>query len=150
MFLAGEYILTVKNKRLKLPSRWELGNIEGLALYYVKIKGEAAYLSIRTEEEAERFTQNEGEFIEVMEKEPFVLEDKNLLVIPDSFLERLPLKDVVVIGCCDIVEIHDNDTFEKQCEIWTEEKKCQAYIIALGVNDIYGRKQNVGKIGATL
>ena len=40
-----------------------------------------------------------------------------------------------------------NDTFEKQCEIWTEEKKCQAYIIALGVNDLYGRKQNVGKIG---
>lgn len=40
-----------------------------------------------------------------------------------------------------------NNSFEKECGIWSLEKKCQAYIIALGVNDLYGQKQNVGEIG---
>lgn len=40
-----------------------------------------------------------------------------------------------------------NDSFETKCGIWSEEKKCQAYIIALGVNDLYGKNQDVGEAG---
>ena len=40
-----------------------------------------------------------------------------------------------------------NDTFEKQCGIWSDEKKCQCYIIALGVNDIHNAKHPMGEIG---
>ena len=40
-----------------------------------------------------------------------------------------------------------NDTFEKECGIWSAEKKCQCYIIALGVNDIHNAKHPMGEIG---
>ncbi len=40
-----------------------------------------------------------------------------------------------------------NDSFEKECGIWSNEKKCQCYIIALGVNDVLNQKQTIGEIG---
>ena len=40
-----------------------------------------------------------------------------------------------------------NDSFEKECGIWTEEKKCQAYIIGLGVNDVLNQNQPIGETG---
>lgn len=40
-----------------------------------------------------------------------------------------------------------NASFEKVCGIWSTEKKCQAYIIALGVNDLYGRNDEIGELG---
>jgi len=39
------------------------------------------------------------------------------------------------------------DSFAEQNGFWDEEKKCQAYIIALGVNDLFGYRQPVGEIG---
>ncbi len=38
------------------------------------------------------------------------------------------------------------ESFAEQNGFWDEEKLCQAYIIALGVNDLYGLKQPVGSI----
>ena len=40
-----------------------------------------------------------------------------------------------------------NDTYEKECGIWSTEKKCQAYIIALGVNDVMNQNQEIGAVG---
>lgn len=40
-----------------------------------------------------------------------------------------------------------NDSFEKDCGVWSVDKKCQAYIIALGVNDVFNGGQAVGKVG---
>ncbi|MBR5308043.1 MAG: SGNH/GDSL hydrolase family protein [Clostridia bacterium] len=40
-----------------------------------------------------------------------------------------------------------NESFEQQCGIWTEEKKCQAYVIALGVNDVMNQNQTIGEVG---
>ncbi len=40
-----------------------------------------------------------------------------------------------------------NDSYEKECGIWSTEKKCQAYIIALGVNDVMNQKQTIGSVG---
>ena len=37
------------------------------------------------------------------------------------------------------------ESFAESCGVWTEEKKCQAYIIALGVNDI--RQMDMGSVG---
>ncbi len=33
--------------------------------------------------------------------------------------------------------------FGDECGAWSEEKACQAYVIALGVNDIYGKRLNM-------
>ena len=38
------------------------------------------------------------------------------------------------------------DSFAEQNNFWDEDKLAQAYIIALGVNDIYGRKQEAGSV----
>lgn len=40
-----------------------------------------------------------------------------------------------------------NDSFENECGVWEEENKCQAYIIALGVNDVFNDDQTVGEVG---
>lgn len=39
-----------------------------------------------------------------------------------------------------------NDTFAERMGYWDEDKLCQAYIVALGVNDLFGHKQELGKI----
>ncbi len=36
--------------------------------------------------------------------------------------------------------------YAELCGVWSEEKKCQAYIIALGVNDIINQKKEFGSI----
>ena len=41
------------------------------------------------------------------------------------------------------------DSFAEQNGYWDEEKKCQAYILALGVNDLFGYRQEVGSIEDT-
>lgn len=38
------------------------------------------------------------------------------------------------------------DSFAEENGFWDEEKKCQAYIIALGVNDLFGRRQPIGSV----
>ena len=38
------------------------------------------------------------------------------------------------------------ESFGEACGVWTEEKKCQAYILALGVNDMYTKQVELGKI----
>lgn len=38
------------------------------------------------------------------------------------------------------------DSFAAQNGFWDEDKNCQAYIIALGVNDLIGKKQDLGSI----
>ena len=35
------------------------------------------------------------------------------------------------------------ESFAEEACLWDKEKACQAYVIALGVNDIYGRKSNI-------
>lgn len=37
-----------------------------------------------------------------------------------------------------------NESFGEKCGFYTEEKRCQAYIVALGVNDLCNRKWEVG------
>lgn len=37
-----------------------------------------------------------------------------------------------------------NESFGEQCGFYLPEKRCQAYIIALGVNDILNRRQEIG------
>ena len=39
------------------------------------------------------------------------------------------------------------DSFAEKNSFWDEDKLCQAYIIALGVNDLYGRKMELGSVG---
>lgn len=39
-----------------------------------------------------------------------------------------------------------NESYAEEQGFWEQEKACQAYIIALGVNDLYGQKQEIGKI----
>src|SRR5699024_2230587 len=39
------------------------------------------------------------------------------------------------------------DSFAEKNSYWDEDKLCQAYIIALGVNDLYGRKMELGSVG---
>ena len=36
--------------------------------------------------------------------------------------------------------------FGEKCGVWTDEKKCQAYILALGVNDMYTKEVELGEI----
>ena len=36
--------------------------------------------------------------------------------------------------------------YAEQCGVWSDEKRCQAYIIALGVNDIINQKKEFGSI----
>lgn len=38
------------------------------------------------------------------------------------------------------------ESFADECGVWTTEKKCQAYILALGVNDIYTKQVELGQI----
>lgn len=38
------------------------------------------------------------------------------------------------------------ESFGEKCGVWTEEKKCQAYIIALGVNELYTKSIELGEI----
>lgn len=38
------------------------------------------------------------------------------------------------------------ESFADQCGVWTDEKKCQAYILALGVNDMYTKQIELGTI----
>ncbi|MBQ9985064.1 MAG: SGNH/GDSL hydrolase family protein [Oscillospiraceae bacterium] len=38
------------------------------------------------------------------------------------------------------------ESFAKYSGFWKEDKLCQAYIIALGVNDLIGQKQQLGKV----
>lgn len=38
------------------------------------------------------------------------------------------------------------ESFADQNDFWSTEKLCQAYIIALGVNDLYGKKQPCGSL----
>lgn len=38
------------------------------------------------------------------------------------------------------------ESFAEENDYWNPEKKCQAYIVALGVNDIYGQKQEIGSV----
>ena len=38
------------------------------------------------------------------------------------------------------------DGYAERCGFWDRDKVCQAYIIALGVNDLFGRKQDVGTV----
>ena len=38
------------------------------------------------------------------------------------------------------------ESFGDQCGVWTDEKKCQAYILALGVNEMYTKQVEVGSI----
>lgn len=38
------------------------------------------------------------------------------------------------------------ESFGEKCGAWTEEKKCQAYILALGVNDMYTKEVELGEI----
>lgn len=39
-----------------------------------------------------------------------------------------------------------NESFAERKGFWDEDKTCQAYIIALGVNDLIGRKQELGTV----
>lgn len=39
------------------------------------------------------------------------------------------------------------ESFAENNGFWDEDKLCQAYIIALGVNDLFGQKQKLGSIG---
>ena len=39
------------------------------------------------------------------------------------------------------------ESFGEACGVWTEAKKCQAYILALGVNDMYTKQVELGEIG---
>lgn len=36
------------------------------------------------------------------------------------------------------------DSFEEEKDIWNKDKACQAYVIALGVNDIYNKNMKIG------
>ena len=38
------------------------------------------------------------------------------------------------------------ESFAEACGVWTDEKKCQAYILALGVNDMYTKQVELGEI----
>ena len=38
------------------------------------------------------------------------------------------------------------ESFADSCGVWTDEKKCQAYILALGVNDMYTKQVELGSI----
>lgn len=38
------------------------------------------------------------------------------------------------------------ESFADACGVWTDEKKCQAYILALGVNDMYTKEVELGEI----
>ncbi len=38
------------------------------------------------------------------------------------------------------------ESFSDQCGVWTDEKKCQAYILALGVNDMYTKEIELGSV----
>lgn len=38
------------------------------------------------------------------------------------------------------------EEFGDSCGVWTDEKKCQAYILALGVNDIYTKVVELGSV----
>ncbi len=38
------------------------------------------------------------------------------------------------------------ESFADACGVWTDEKKCQAYILALGVNDMYTKQVQLGEI----
>ena len=38
------------------------------------------------------------------------------------------------------------ESFGENCGVWTDEKKCQAYILALGVNDVYTKQVELGEI----
>lgn len=38
------------------------------------------------------------------------------------------------------------ESFGEECGVWTSEKKCQAYILALGVNDMYTKQVELGEI----
>ena len=38
------------------------------------------------------------------------------------------------------------ESFGENCGVWTDEKKCQAYILALGVNDMYTKQVELGEI----
>jgi len=38
------------------------------------------------------------------------------------------------------------ESFADACGVWTDEKKCQAYILALGVNDMYRKEVELGEI----
>ena len=39
-----------------------------------------------------------------------------------------------------------NESFAEENDFWNPEKACQAYIIALGDNDLFGKKEEVGSI----
>lgn len=39
-----------------------------------------------------------------------------------------------------------NESFAKENDFWNPQKACQAYVIALGVNDLYGRQYEVGSV----
>lgn len=38
------------------------------------------------------------------------------------------------------------ESFGEKCGVWTSDKKCQAYILALGVNDMYTKQVELGEI----
>lgn len=38
------------------------------------------------------------------------------------------------------------ESYADACGVWTDEKKCQAYILALGVNDMYTKQVELGEI----
>lgn len=38
------------------------------------------------------------------------------------------------------------ESFGEKCGIWSEEKKCQAYVLALGVNELYTKSVELGEI----
>jgi len=38
------------------------------------------------------------------------------------------------------------ESYAEQCGVWSDEKKCQAYTIALGVNEIYSKSIELGEI----
>ena len=38
------------------------------------------------------------------------------------------------------------ESYAEECGVWTEEKKCQAYILALGVNDMYTKQVELGEV----
>ena len=38
------------------------------------------------------------------------------------------------------------ESFADECGVWTSEKRCQAYILALGVNDMYTKQVELGSV----
>lgn len=63
-----------------------------------------------------------------------------------QFISRSTGSKVYNFSCGGMTAKRFVEGFAQECNAWNEERKCQAYIIALGVNDVVNQNMEVGSI----